>query len=294
MTQFGHSDEALSRGIVFIPDTLCDPHDSELIAMFEDLKVPFENYWDEQCRRIADEGGVICLNKQMAFESELRYVKATKDMVDIFLHQEPYCRLAVLYDIDSSIGRIPDSLVGSSDIDAADALVIRPGFAVVNNGLREKYGESFRYGLLTSWPQDKVNGKLFRRLYQLSPAIDEDLLISSTDGSLARKLQQDSMDTSAMAPDGSGGLQRSIAALGKRALRLDGSETVLSWQDGKVPIALALMDQHIHEHDNFIVVDDWTAVSCIRDDHSRIRPLALRNEEKGMDLQFRLPDDYIY
>jgi hypothetical protein len=68
----------------------------------------------------------------------------------------------------------------------------------------------------------------------------------------------------------------------------------MSWQDGKVPIALALMDQRIHEYDNFILVDDWTAVSYIRDDHSRIRPLALRDMERGTDLQFRLPDDYVY
>lgn len=182
-----HTDEQ-----VYIPEVfLGDRRDADLLRMYAQLETDFDAYWDGELARIAadPEGGMLMFTKQELFETELAFIKKQKDLVDTIFEQEPFNTVVVMYDLDGSILRMPDSIIGATDKHPADHAVIRPGFAIVNNGLREIYGDTYGYGLMTSWPEANI-GRLFKRLYALSPAMNEEMLVSTRDGELVRMINK--------------------------------------------------------------------------------------------------------
>lgn len=319
---------------VYIPEAfLGDRRDVDLLRMYAQLEVDFDVYWAGETARIAADpySGPVMFTKQELFETELRFIKSQKERVDTIFEQEPLNKVIATYDLDHSILRIPYAAVGDPDKHPADHAVIRPGFAIVNNGLREIYGDQYSYGLMTSWPQANI-GRIFKRLYGLSPAMNEDMLISTRDGVLVKTiakvqdflLQQRylavgrvvtmSMDTFTALRD----LERSEAVAQTFLSSLSPDEQIIykamlrmshtggqlltteaegmiadmgNTQDIKVLLAVLLTQLPGHGADTIMLFDDWTDIGNVQSDHSQVRMHPLRDLERDIDLQFRLLDD---
>jgi hypothetical protein len=331
-----------------VPEELNDPYDTSLREMLPALKKGFFEYWEQQRLRIELEGGMVVFDRhnmteeeqgraqklgkraeelvivdhavrQQRFESAVRFAKNVIHTVIDLKEREPESTVVLMYDVDDSTGRVPDSVKGKrfeNDegymIADFDGLVLNPALPVVTEFLHNRYGNSVSEGLMSTKLQEGLISRLVPRLQKACPGAFRDprYVISSRDGRFTEQLQtrltrirredvslNDLLHDRVVAEDGE---EKKILPpeykTASRVLDLGHPDlSITSDEDLKLLILLLLRHeseqptagQPIPKPVSFVGVDNWPSFERVLPGHSSIRTVPL----KALNAQFYLPED---